>query len=208
MDRRVVFASLRAGVAGLVVAAIIVQVATTVAEGTFDASRFFAFFTIQSNLFGAAVFFAVAIRWGSARSARLEWLRGAAVVYLTVTFVVVIWLLSSADLQLAVPWVDIVLHKVFPVVVVVDWLVDPPTRRLTLRDVALWLAYPFVWVTLTLVRGALDGWYPYPFLDPANGGYGSVTFYFLAILVGFLGIATVTVALGDAVRRRRRRLGA
>ncbi len=147
MDRRVVFASLRAGVAGLVVAAIIVQVATTVAEGTFDASRFFAFFTIQSNLFGAAVFFALAIRWGSARSARLEWLRGAAVVYLTVTFVVVIWLLSSADLQLAVPWVDIVLHKVFPVVVVVDWLVDPPTGRLTLRDVALWLAYPFVWVT-------------------------------------------------------------
>ena len=29
----------------------------------------------------------------------------------------------------------------------------------------------------TVVRGALTGWYPYPFIDPANGGYASVAAY-------------------------------
>ena len=55
-----------------------------------------------------------------------------------------------------------------------DWIVDPPTDRLSLRDGLLWLVFPLVWTALTLVRGAVDGWYPYPFLDPANGGYGQV----------------------------------
>lgn len=53
-------------------------------------------------------------------SPTLDLLRGASVVYLTVTFIVVVLLLSGADLQVAVPWVDFVLHKLFPVVVVPD----------------------------------------------------------------------------------------
>ena len=93
-------------------------------------------------------------------------------MYLTVTFFVVIVLLSGVDVQLDLVWVDVVLHKLFPVVVVLDWLVDPPMVRLTNRDALLWLVYPIVWVVVTLVRGAADGWYPYPFLDPAKGGYG------------------------------------
>ena len=101
-------------------------------------------------------------------------MRGAAAVYLTVTLVVVLTLLSNVDVQLHLVWVDVVLHKVFPVIVVLDWLVDPPQVRLGPRDALLWIAYPIVWAVLTMLRGALDGWYPYPFLDPANGGYGPV----------------------------------
>jgi hypothetical protein len=127
----------------------------------------------------------------------LEALRGAAALYLTVTFVVVILFLSGEDVQLSLQWVDFALHKFFPVVVVVDWLIDPPTTRLAWRTALLWLAYPLAWVTLTLVRGAADGWYPYPFLDPANGGYGSVAVYFVTILVFFLVIGAVLIALGN-----------
>lgn len=78
----------------------------------------------QSNAFGATLFLVLAARWRSPLSASLDLLRGASVVSLTVTFIVVIWLLSSVDLQVAIPWVDFVLHKVFPIVVVLDWLVD------------------------------------------------------------------------------------
>lgn len=204
MDGRGALALVRAASASLVLFAIVVQAVTNIGQGNFDATRFFAFFTVLSNLFGAALFLVLALRWRSVRSDTLDLLRGASVVYLTVTFIVVIVLLSGAELQLAIPWVDFVLHKVFPVIVVIDWLLDPPTSRLTYRGGLLWLVFPVVWVTFTLIRGALAGWYPYPFLDPANGGYGSVAFYFVAIVVGFLAIGAMTVALGNAMRDQRR----
>ena len=52
-------------------------------------------------------------------------------------------------------------------------------------------------MTVTLVRGAADNWYPYPFLNPANGGYGSVAVYFVTILVFFLVIGGAVVWLGN-----------
>ena len=187
----------RLGSAALVIAAIVFQLAWLVNEGRFDPFRFFAFFTIQSNILGVVVFLALVGRGDRPRTLVVELLRGAAVVYLTVTFVVVIAFLSGEDVQLELQWVDFVLHKVFPVVVVLDWLIDPPTVRLPWRAALLWLAYPLLWVTLTLVRGAADGWYPYPFLDPANGGYASVAAYFVTILGFFLVLGGAVVALGN-----------
>jgi hypothetical protein len=95
-------------------------------------------------------------------------------VYLTVTFVVVILLLQNVDVGLQLPWVDVVLHKVFPVAVVADYVLVPPERRFSMTDGLRWLIYPLLWLAYTLARGAVVGWYPYPFLDPANGGYGAV----------------------------------
>jgi len=82
-------------------------------------------------------------------------------------------------------------------VVVLDWLLDPPTTRLGVRHALVWLSYPLVWVTLTLIRGTADGWYPYPFLDPANGGYASVALYFVTILVFFLVVGMALIWLGN-----------
>ena len=50
------------------------------------------------------------------------------------------------------------------------------------------MIYPLAWTVLTVIRGALDGWYPYPFLDPANGGYGAVVTT-VGIVVGSFVIA-------------------
>ncbi len=51
------------------------------------------------------------------------------------------------------------------------------------------MIYPLAWTVLTVIRGALDGWYPYPFLDPANGGYGALVTTTVGIVVGFFVIA-------------------
>ena len=51
------------------------------------------------------------------------------------------------------------------------------------------MIYPLAWTVLTLIRGALDGWYPYPFLDPANGGYGALVTTTVGIVGGFFVIA-------------------
>jgi hypothetical protein len=187
----------RAASVVVVVAAIIVAAGARANEGAFDPTRFFAFFTILSNLIGVAAFVGL-LAWGDRPRPRgLELLRGAAVVYLTVTFFVVIFLLSGVDVQLELVWVDLVLHKIFPIVVLADWILDPPTTRLSIRDGLLWLAFPLAWTAVTLVRGAADGWYPYPFLDPATGGYGRVGITTAAITIGFLFVSAVTLAIGN-----------
>lgn len=55
-----------------------------------------------------------------------------------------------------------------PIVLVVDWLVDPPPGGLTFRQGLLWLSYPLVWIVYILIRGALVGLYPYPFSIPTT----------------------------------------
>ncbi|HEX6867408.1 MAG TPA: Pr6Pr family membrane protein [Candidatus Limnocylindrales bacterium] len=197
MERRRILTIVRAGSVILVVAAMVAAIAALVDEGRFDPTRFFAFFTIDSNLIGVAAFVWLIADREAQRPKALELLRGAAVVYLTVTFFVVITLLSGEDVQLDLVWVDVVLHKVFPIIVIADWIIDPPRTRLTLRDGLLWLAFPIAWVAVTLARGAADGWYPYPFLDPANGGYGQVAIVVVAITIGFLVVSAITVALGN-----------
>ncbi len=84
-----------------------------------------------------------------------------------------------------------------------DWLLAPPTVAIPLWRSVVWLAYPIVWTAYTLARGALVGWYPYPFLDPSNGGYASVALYVVAILV----FGVVLCALVAGMSRRRGRFG-
>jgi hypothetical protein len=54
------------------------------------------------------------------------------------------------------------------------------------------LVYPAVWTIVILIRGATDGWVPYPFLDPAQG-YGVVAIYCVGVgvSIGLLGVLVV-----------------
>jgi uncharacterized membrane protein YidH (DUF202 family) len=205
MDRRLALAIFRGVVAIVVLAAIAYQAKVIIDTGLFRPLRFFAFFTILSNLFGAVVWLSLAARWRRPRTRTDDLLRGAATLYLVVTFVVVVLLLQGAELSLSNRIVDFVVHKMFPLLVVIDWIVDPPETDLRMRDVAIWLIFPLIWLALTLIRGAVDTWYPYPFLDPDNGGYRSVAYHVIVILAGVLVIAGGVVALGDVGRDRRLR---
>ncbi|HEV7811313.1 MAG TPA: Pr6Pr family membrane protein [Candidatus Limnocylindrales bacterium] len=205
MDRRLALAIFRGVVAIVVLAAIAYQAKVIIDTGLFRPLRFFAFFTILSNLFGAVVWLSLAARWRRPRTRTDDLLRGAATLYLVVTFVVVVLLLQGAELSLSNRIVDFVVHKMFPLLVVIDWIVDPPETDLRMRDVAIWLIFPLIWLALTLIRGAVDTWYPYPFLDPDSGGYRSVAYHVIVILAGVLVIAGGVVALGDVGRDRRLR---
>jgi len=181
----------------VVLAAIVAQAKTLADANAFDPTRFFAFFTIQSNLVGVAAFSWLVARGDGPRSRALELLRAGAAVYLSVTFFVVIFLLSGVDVQLQLVWVDVVLHKIFPVIVVADLILDPPRTRLVAQDIVTLLIYPLVWTLFTVIRGAVDGWYPYPFLDPTHGGYAQVAVTIVAVLIGFIVIAAAIIWIGN-----------
>ena len=172
-------------------------------KGTLNPVNFFSYFTIESNLIAVAALLLAAATWRGPRSANIDFFRGAATTYMTVTFVVFALLLADTDVDTAIVWVDRVLHRVIPIVMMADWLLDPPSARIDLRRAWWWVAYPMAWVVYTMIRGAIVGTYPYPFLDPANGGYGVVLAYSVAILVGMLAFIWGIVSIGNAMRERR-----
>lgn len=203
MERRSVIAIGRIGFGLLTFAAIGAQLVSLRDAGTLDLVNYFSYFTILSNVIGATLLLVGAARWRTGHDPRLDLVRGGAVVYLTVTFIVFAILLADTDVDLALPWVNSVLHEIIPIVVVVDWLVDPPIERIGFRRSLAWLAFPIAWLGYILIRGALVGKYPYPFLDPANGGYGTVAVYVVAIAILVVVLAAIVGWVGDALGARR-----
>jgi hypothetical protein len=192
----------RVGFAVLTVAALVVQYLTSRAHPPFSSINYFSYFTNISNILGAIVFLCVGL--GVQRTFAVELLRGAATLYLVVTFLVFAVLLSDIPLGILLPWVNTVLHQVMPVAVLLDWVFSPPRLRLALRRSLLWLVLPIVYVTYSLMRGAKVGWYPYPFLDPSKvGGYGGVAAYCFGITVLFLVLTLLLTWCGNSLRERR-----
>jgi hypothetical protein len=192
---------LRIGIALLPILAIAATVVDLAGRGVLNPVNFFSYFTIESNLIGVAAFLLAATSPNRTRG--IDLLRGASVVYLSVTFVVFALLLSGTNVDTAMNWVDFILHKLFPIAVVVDWLIDPPRRRITPREAVGWLAYPLVWVAYTLIRGPIANWYPYPFMDPANGGYATVAAYVVGIVIFGILVIALIAGVGNALRGGR-----
>ncbi len=199
MDRGAVVAGYRAIFGLLTLVAIAVQAFSLASLGLFNPANYFSFFTIQSNLIATGLLLLGAARWRAGRSSRLDFLRGGAVVYMTVTGVVYSLLLRAVEVDTTIPWVNSVVHQVMPVMVIADWLIDPSATRLTMRQGLLWLSFPLLWIIYTLIRGAIVHFYPYPFLNPTNGGYVSVTLYCVAILVFMTAVCAGVVAVGNAL---------
>ncbi len=176
------------GLLGL--SAVVTEIATLVERDRFVARQFFSYFTIQSNLIGiVALLGAALIGPGAARRSAVLF-RGAATLYLAITGVVFSLLLAGIEGAefTAVAWDNVVLHYLMPIVIVADWVIDSPRTRIAFRQGVIWLVYPLAYVVFCLIRGASDGWYPYPFLDPDLRGYS-------AVFESSIGIALLAAAL-------------
>ena len=167
--------------------------------------NFFSYFTIQSNMIAIAVFFWMALKSDNEGGRiSLDIIRGAPVFYLAVTGIIFAVLLSGLPL-ITVPFANTILHKIMPVVMIVDWIIDAPEKDLSFRKALVWMVYPLGWLLYTIVRGYLIEWYPYPFLDPIKmGGYGNVMETILLILSGGVFVIWVIVWIGKLARKYSR----
>jgi hypothetical protein len=83
-----------------------------------------------------------------------------------------------------------------PLYVVLDWVLAPGRHPVPWARLWTIVLFPLAWVVYTLVRGPIVGWYPYPFLDPAQeAGYGGVAVYVIAIAAFILLVGAGIVAL-------------
>jgi hypothetical protein len=200
VNARPVIPAYRLVFAAVTIAAIVSQAVSSINLGIFVPVNYFSYFTIDSNLIALVLLLIGVARWRSTTGPGLDVLRGAGVVYMSVTGVVFTLLLSGVDVDTQLKWVNTVVHELMPLVMLADWLIAPPASRLTFRQGALWLLFPLVWIIYTLIRGAASNWYPYPFLNPAHGGYLSVTLYCVGILVFMLVVCVTVVWLGNLRR--------
>ena len=171
--------------------AVVTEIATLIERDLFKPFNFFSYFTIESNIFAFVILIVSALALANnKRPSKLYLLRGAATLYMVITGIVFAVLLAGVEgsILTAVPWDNIVLHYIMPVVLLVDWLVDKPNKTITFKSSFVWLIYPVTYIIYSLARGKLVNWYPYPFLDPKNNGYTGV-------LITGLSIAALTIIL-------------
>lgn len=188
----------------LTLTAIIVQLVIHIQLG-FDVVNYFSYFTNLSNILALIVLLLGAFYLIQHRetSVGFDLIRGAAVVSMTIVGIVFSILLRDEDLGFLLPWVNTIVHYIMPVVIVLDWLYDPPKTRLAIRQIWVWLIFPLIYVIYSTIRGPLTGFYAYPFFNPAKvGGYGGVALYCFAILVAFLIVSWLVMLVGNALSSR------
>jgi hypothetical protein len=191
--------------------AIIVQVIASLMQST-DANRltttvdYFSFFTVLSNILVATAF-TVPTLAGRSRVGRfllIYELRTAFAVYMIATGGVYATLLAGLKPLTEVQYVaDIALHYVIPPLYLIDWILIRPERRMDWKNVLYFLIFPLLYGIYTLVRGALIGTYPYPFIDVTELGYRTVLVNFGLFVGLFTALSLIVVAIGRARAPRR-----
>lgn len=170
------------------------------------------FFTILTNLLAAGVLTALA--WSSER-AFARWLRRPNVLGATAMSIIIVGAIYNLLLrQLWHPqgwqWIaDVTLHDVMPVAFVLCWWLSAPKPALRWANLCRWLVWPTVYFIYALTRGAIDGWYPYPFLDVGALGYPRVVINAMVILLAFVAVAVLLLVaarwqVGHSGKRSRR----
>ena len=97
---------------------------------------------------------------------------------------------------------DATLHDVMPLAFLAYWWFAVPKASLAWRQILTWLGYPVAYFAYALARGAVTGWYPYPFLDVTTLGYAQVVIDALLVLLFFIAVAVALVALARWQARR------
>ncbi|MEU0093033.1 Pr6Pr family membrane protein [Kribbella sp. NPDC006257] len=156
----------------------------------------FAYFTIQSNLLLGGTCLLLALdpeRW---QTMLFRVLRLNGVVCIAVTGIVYHLVLAGTDhLTKAGAFANLLIHTATPLLGVLGWLIFGPRGQTGYRVAGWSIVYPLLWLAFTLIRGEGTGFYPYPFVDVSEHGYGQVLLNCLFVALLFLALAFGAVLL-------------
>jgi hypothetical protein len=175
----------------------------TAREGSVLAAlwRMLFFFTNVANFACAAVYTAIAL--GSVRLRHPLLVAGLAMIMALVGIVFEALLRARLDPTGWRAVATALQHDVVPVLAVAAWFALAEKGQLRPHDPWRFAALPLAYLPYALVRGALEGRYPYPFLDVAQLGGARVALNALGIALGFLLVGYALVALDRVLGERR-----
>jgi hypothetical protein len=87
------------------------------------------------------------------------------------------------------------LHTIVPALAALYWFLFVPRFRLSWRRCAFWFVYPLSYLFITLWRGRLSDFYPYPFINVAELGYKRVLINSAMLVAAFLVLMSVFLVI-------------
>lgn len=167
---------------------------TSVVEAVF---RFFTFFTILTNILVAIVFTALWVQPKNNFSffTRFNTISATAVYIFVVGFVyntVLRFIWEPKGLQRIV---DEMLHLVIPVVFILYWFVSIQSNSIKWKSIWSWLIYPMVYLIVILIRGEFADYYPYPFVNVLELGFGKVVLNSFLLTLFFAILSCVAIGV-------------
>ena len=72
-----------------------------------------------------------------------------------------------------------IIHTYVPVLIFLEWLLVRTTFTLKLNQAFWVLLYPLTWLTFSITRGVIQGWWPYWFIDPQYGIGSQIMWIFI-----------------------------
>jgi hypothetical protein len=155
--------------------------------------RFFGFFTILTNCGVALVGTAMVISPdGALASARARLVVAVSIVCVGIVYSVALRAIWDPQGWQAVA--DHALHDATPLLFFATWTLARD-GTLGVRDAAVALLPPLTYCIYALIRGSMDGWYAYWFLDPRKLGLASMTVNIAVLVLAFGVVALALVWL-------------
>jgi hypothetical protein len=162
-----------------------------------------AYFTIITNFVVGVVLTCVA---AGSRAAASSWIvAGTALSIILVGTVYQLLLRNLYHLSGGAAFSNVLMHELVPILTPLFWLVFVPKGRLRFRDPLRWSIYPLAYFAYALARGAVSGFYPYPFMDVARIGWGATALNATIIAACFLAVGWAIVGLDARLGRRSRK---
>ncbi|RVT75396.1 hypothetical protein EOD40_11595 [Flavobacterium sufflavum] len=161
--------------------------------------RFFSFFTILTNIL-VALFFTVKFFNLSRKSFGLFYKNGTFTAL--TTFILIVSLVYQVVLRSA--WeptglqlvVDELLHTIIPLCTFICWFFYAEQSDSKIQSVIIWLFYPIIFIIFIFIRGYFSDFYPYPFLNISEIGFGNTLINTTLILILIVFIMSVLTLIG------------
>lgn len=187
-----------------VIAQLIILIQNRTTSLTEAIIRFFSYFTIQSNIIVALCFSAYFMRGKWKAFFTRPGTQTAVTVYVIVVGAVYNMVLRPIwhPTGLQVP-VDELLHSVIPILMLLFWLLYTPKATLEWKDSFTWALYPFFYTVFIGVRGAISGFYPYPFINVAELGYPKVLMNGMVLVLVFVFLFLVLIGMAKLLSKQK-----
>lgn len=169
-------------------------------------ARFFLFFTILTNLLVAVC---LTVRAAEPSNRLGHFFSRPSVLAATGVYILIVAIVYNTVLRsLWVPvgnqrLADELLHLIVPVCYLIYWFLFAPKYGLEWKHAVQWLIYPAIYLPYALLRGALEGFYPYPFIDLGQNSIGKVVVNCLSMLCVFVVIGLLVVAIAKKMTGKK-----
>lgn len=164
--------------------------------------RYFAYFTILTNSFVTLVMARAALApqaRDGLNTPRVELMAVTSILFVCVVYNVL--LAPLWDPQGLQKVADVTVHQVVPALFALFWLVRPH-RGLSWRDAGFAALWPAGYAAYGLARGALDGFYPYFFIDPTALAWTQVAANLAGLMAAFVVGAILLVGVARTLARQ------